>query len=558
MWKQSIKRMTSVVQTSVLLFLFSVTSFATDRSEVADAVMKGDGSTLRTLLQKRADVNAPQADGATALHWATYRNDLEAADLLIRAGANAKAKNREGASVLSLACINGSAAMIEKLLNGGADANERLTNGETPLMMAARTGNVDALTTLLRHGADVNAREKLRGTTPLMWAAAESHPKAVKVLIDHGADINARSNPAPKGRSAYLAPTAVDRARQFADENQRAPRPQRRVESADAAFDGGSDTKADGGGLTPLVFAARRGDLESIKILVDAGADVNQETHYGWTPLLTATQNRYYIAADFLLDHGADPNLANKGGWTPLYLATDNRNIEGGDYPVRKPDMDHLIFIKKLLDKGANPNARAIDSTETRTIFTMQWLYEDGATPFLRAAQSGDVRLMKLLLDYGADPLIPTKNGDTALMVAAGIGWVEGVTSEWSQKENFEAVKICLELGIDVNAADRDGRTALHGAAHKGRNAVVQLLVEHGARLDARDKGSRDTINGELLGYSWQALDYADGLVRVGVQSAVAHPDTAALLRKLMTERGLSVPATNRTLESICVTELCK
>jgi hypothetical protein len=143
-------------------------------------------------------------------------------------------------------------------------------------------------------------------------------------------------------------------------------------------------------------------------------------------------------------------------------------------------------------------------------------------------------------------------------MVAAGIGWVEGVTSEISEKENLEAVKLCLDLGIDVNAADGDGRTALHGAAHKGRNTVVKLLVDHGARLEAKDKGSRDTINGELLGYSWQPIDYADGLVRVGVQSALAHPETAALLRKLMVERGLAVPPQNRTLESICITDACK
>ena len=188
----------------------------------------------------------------------------------------------------------------------------------------------------------------------------------------------------------------------------------------------------------------------------------------------------------------------------------------------------------------------------------MQWLYEDGATPFLRAAQSGDVTLMKLLLAHGADPLIPTRNGDTALMVAAGIGWVEGVTYETSEKENQEAVKLCLDLGIEVNAADGDGRTALHGAAHKGRNAVVQMLVDHGASLDVKDKGSRDTINGELLGYSWQPIDYADGLVRVGVQSAIAHPETAALLRKLMTDRGFPVPPPNRTLESICITDICK
>src|SRR5207253_4282341 len=177
--------------------------------------------------------------------------------------------------------------------------------------------------------------------------------------------------------------------------------------------------------------AARRGDIESARILLAAGADVNQVTQYGWTALLTATQNRYYKLASFLLDNGANPSLANKGGWTPLYLATDNRNIENGDYPTRKPDIDHLDFIRLLLARGANTNARMKDSTETRTIFTHQWLYEDGATAFLRAAQSGDITLLKLLLEYGADSNIQTRNGTTPLMVAAGIGWVEGVTKAW-------------------------------------------------------------------------------------------------------------------------------
>jgi ankyrin repeat protein len=549
----------NIIGIAALSVFLSTAGFGSTRSEVADAAMRGDTAAVRGLIQQHADVNVPQADGSTALHWAVYRDDLETTNLLIRAGANVNARNREGASVLSLACINGNAAIIETLLRAGTDANERLPNGETPLMMAARTGNVAAITTLLNHGSDVNAKESLRGTTALMWAAAQSHPAAVRVLIEHGADIAARSNPAPKGRSAYLAPTVAERARQ--DRTETASRSQRQspAPSAESGSDARQGAPAEaGGGLTALIFAARQGDLESVKVLIEAGANVNQISQYGWTALLTATQNRYYKVGSFLLDHGADPNIANKGGWAPLYIATDNRNIEGGDYPVRKPDMDHLDFIKKLLEKGANPNARAIDSTETRTIFTMQWLYEDGATPFLRAAQSGDVTLMKLLLEHGADPRIPTRNGDTALMVAAGIGWVEGVTFEWSEKENLEAVKMCLDLGIDVNAADQDGRTALHGAAHKGRNAVVQLLADRGARLDARDKGSRDTINGELLGYSWQAIDYADGLVRVGVQSAVAHAETAELLRKLMGERGMPVPPPNRTLESICITDVCK
>jgi ankyrin repeat protein len=298
--------------------------------------------------------------------------------------------------------------------------------------------------------------------------------------------------------------------------------------------------------------------------LLDAGADVNQKTHYGWTALLTATQNRHYKLAMYLLDHGANPNLANNGGWTPLYLATDNRNIESGDYPVRAPDMDHLDFIKLLIDKGANVNARICgtestdkkcvgDSTETRNNFTMQWLFEDGATPFLRAAQSGDLPLMKLLLAHGADPKIFTAHNVTPLAVASGIGWVEGVTFEWSEKDTVEAVKMCLDLGIDPNVADDEGRTSLHGAAHKGRTEVIQLLVDRGAKLDAHDGGSRDSVNGALLGKTWVPLDWARGLVRVGVQSAIPHPEAEKLLVKLMTDRGMPIPPPPAS--SICLTK---
>jgi uncharacterized protein len=312
------------------------------------------------------------------------------------------------------------------------------------------------------------------------------------------------------------------------------------------------------GGLTPLIFAAREGDIESIKVLLDAGVDVNQTSEYGWTALLTATHNRYYKLGAYLIGRGADVNRANAGGWNPLYIATDNRNIERGEYPTRMPDMDHLEYIKLLLAKGANPNQRMHSSTETRTVFTHQWLFEEGATPFLRAAQSGDLVLMKLLLEGGADPNIPTEHNVTPLMVASGIGWVEGVTYEWSPQSTLDAVKLLLELKADVNAQDTlDGRTALMGAAHKGRNDVIGELVKHGADLAIHDIGSRDSIH-VLSGITWQAIDYADGLVRVGVQSAIPHPETSALLRKLMKERGLAVPEDGRTLASICVVELCK
>jgi len=470
----------------------------------------------------------------------------------------------------------------------------------------------------------VNARESLRGTTALMWAAEQRHPDAVKVLLEVGADHSAKSGPAglPRNYMAPRVNTAAvkDAARRQAAASAAGRTYEQQLEyeasqgmrislgfrgvlgaggkrpgpdgqppsattpesaparpgaaappTADAAATAPTaEDEADvivaglvgtgGGGLTALTFAAREGDLDSAKHLLDAGANINQTTEYGWTPLLTATNNRHYRLGAFLISRGADANLANKGGWTPLYLATDNRNIEGGDYPVPKPDMDHLEYLRLLLDHGADPNLRAKDNTLTRTIFTMQWFYEAGCTPFVRAAQSSDTELMQLLLDYGADPFLVTDNADTALTAAAGIGWVEGVTYERSAKENVEAVRMLLDLGLDANGANKEGRTPLMGAALKGRNEVVEMLVAAGARLDQRDGGSRDTDTNvsAMSGHTWEALDYADGLVRVGVQSAVTRPETAALLRRMMTERGLPVPPANRVMESICVVELCQ
>jgi ankyrin repeat protein len=315
-----------------------------------------------------------------------------------------------------------------------------------------------------------------------------------------------------------------------------------------------------GGGLTALVFAARQGDIESAKHLLNAGADVNQTTAGGWTPLLTATNNRHYLLGKYLIERGANVNTANNKNFTPLYLATDNRNIEGGDYPTPKPDMDHLDFIKILLERGANPNAKVTDNTETRTIFTNQWFFEPGTTPFVRAAQSGDLALLKLLLSHGADPKIANDFGDTALSAVAGIGWVEGVTYEHSPEESLEVAKMLLDLGLSPNSQNRDLRTPLMGAAHKGRNEMIQLFVDRGAMLDIRDKGSRDThgANNIIAGHQWIALDYADGLVRVGVQSANPHPETAKLIRKLMGERGLFVPPINRDFNSIGIVDICQ
>jgi ankyrin repeat protein len=515
-------------------------------SDVADAVQRGDLTAVRALLAQKADVNVPQADGATALHWAVYREDVEAVEVLLRAGANAKAANQYGATPLSLAAESGKATIVKRLLEAGADPNERMANDDTALMMAARTGNIATMTELLDHGADVNATEKARGTTALMWAAAQGTRRPCKLLVEPRCEC--RCGRAPPGRTARCA----------------TPRPPIRGRRKGATRTWSSarsvrGTRApDGGGLTPLVFAVRANNLESVRMLLAAGADVNQVTRYGWSPLLVATQNRYYQLASYLLDHGADPNLTNKGGWSPLYLAVDNRNIEGGDYPVRRrtwiPGVHHQAARQRCERQLA-----VQESTWFRTVFTSQWVHEDGATAFWRASQSSDLAVMRLLLARGADPNIATNVGVTPLQVAAGIGWVEGVTYEWSKDANVEAVKLLLSLGNDPNAQAQTGRTALHGAGHKGATRVIQVLVDAGAKLDLRDYGqSGNDAGGRLAFHKYLPVDYADGLIRIGTQSAIIQPEAGALLRKLMAERGMPVPPVGRSIESVCLGgELC-
>jgi ankyrin repeat protein len=582
------------------------------QSDVADAAMQRDNAAVQRLLKEGFEVNAGQADGATALHWAAYHGDTDLAGQLLEAGADPATANRNGSTPLWLAANQGDAAMLETLIEGGANANEELPLGRKPLMLAARSGRVDAVRVLLDHGADPNASESARGTTALMQAADQGHADVMAVLIAYGANVAAVSAPVMRdGRTAALGnsedprinvrrQTIVSLCEQptpdlsilrklalqgSSDEGSRDAVLEELVKSGVdltqeaicskftrggigfAVVAGGAggfggferqQREPDGGELTALVYAARSSAIDAARVLLEAGADVNQTTRYGWSPLLAATQNQNYQMATFLIEHGADVNLANKGGWTPLYLATDNRNIEGGDYPTRTADMDSLEYITLLLDKGADPNARMIESSETRTVFTNQWLDEEGATAFLRAAQSGDVPLMRLLLEHGADPHIYTELGVTPLAVAAGIGWVEGVTTEWSTAQTVEAVKLLLELGIDPNYQADTGRVALHGAAHKGATEVVRILIEAGANMDLRDFGNTDNRGSpELAAHTWRAIDYADGLVRVGVQSAIPHPETAAVLRQMMIEADLETPPEGRTLESICIVEVC-
>ena len=581
------------------------------------AVYRGDVTAVDLLLAAGAEVAAVNRAGVTPLSMAALFGYADIVDRLLKKGADAKALGPNGETMVMLAARNGKPDVIRLLVEAGADVNAKEPlRGTTALMWAVEQRNPAAVEALLAAGADPAARSGGAGL-PRNYIAPRVNTRAVEEAqrrrerakaagrtyeeqlewefennIDLGAPRNAfvpdrsRSNDnnaqagraaAPAAPAAGAGNTAATPPAAAAAEKKEAAAPAApsaaAPPSAAAAGRANADDDDDddevvvaglvgggGGGLTALVFAAREGDLESAKKLIAAGADVNQTTEYGWTPLLTAVNNRNYQVARLLVESGADVNLANKGGWTPLYLATDNRNIEGGDYPVPKPDMDHLELITLLLEKGADPNARVKDNTLTRTIFTMQWFYENGATAFIRAAQSSDTALMSLLLKYGADPKAVTGQGDNALTAAAGIGWVDGVTYERSAKENLEAVRMLLDLGLDPNSANQEGRTPLMGAALKGRTDVIQLLVERGAKLDVRDRGSRDThIPGATIaGLTWQALDYAEGLVRVGVQSAVERPEAAALIRKLLADQGLPVPPANRTINSICITAICQ
>jgi len=569
------------------------------------AVYRDDVEAVRLLLNAGASVDVANREGVTPLYMAAAYGHPAMIEMFLKAGANAKQMGPAGDTLVMLSARSGNPDAIRLLLEAGADVNAKEPlRGTTALMWAAEQKHPAAVKALVDGGADVAAKSGAAGlprnymsqkvnianveTAMNRWREAvknnrtyeeqlafeEANGKKVQRLLPDFAKDDLASIAKFAGQAAVQFGAGVDQILEFivpqlesngrdVEEFNKLFREQQ-AEAQAAAND--SDVIVaglvgrGGGGLTAMTFAAREGDLESTKILVAAGADINETTEYGWTPLLTATNNRHYQLATWLVEHGADVNLQNKGGWTPLYLATDNRNIEGGDYPVARPDMNDLEFITVLLDHGADPNLRAKDDTLTRTIFTMQWFFEAGATPFVRAAQSGDVDLMKLLLAHGADPKLATDFGDTALSVAAGIGWVEGVTYEHSRAANAEAVKLLLDLGLDVNSANRDGRTPLMGAALKGRSEVVQLLVDKGAKLDTRDHGSRDTDTSvsKIAGHTWEALDYADGLVRVGVQSAVTHPDTAALLRQLMTAQGLAVPPANRIVDSICIVEICK
>jgi ankyrin repeat protein len=501
---------------SALLVLLMAANAAAATSVVADAAMKRDVAAVRALLQKKADVNAPQVDGTTALHWAVRVDDLEIADLLIRAGAKVAAANREGVTPVQLAAMNGSAPMLRRLMAAGADPNASLTPyGDTALMMAARTGKTDAIRVLLESGAGVNAKEKWGGTTPLMWAVAERHAGAVKVLIDAGADVSARSN--------FVGPA---NGRGFEGRTPAAPRPDQKIEEFASGW------------MTPLMFAAREGDLDSARLLVAGGADVNAIAGDGKDALGLAIFNGNYELASFLVDSKSNVNQADAQGFTPLFWAVDRRNMETAPNFPWMVTADPLPLIRKLLDAGANPNA-LVDNTprarmragSPRIVF---------ATALMRAAFSGDLELTKLLLAHRADPAIISKDGETMIEAAAGLGFIQGYSKGRTAAERLEVVKLFVQLGADVNQADDYGITPLMVAGNLGDTNIIQYLIDQGADLGAYDLGKK---NDGAFGASVEPLMPVDYAIGVGTfvpnNAVIIHEEAVELMLRLMKERGI-------------------
>ncbi len=471
---------TQIVQFGLaIVLLFCCKAPAAD-SPLADAAQQQDAAAIRTLLEGKADVNAVQADGMTALHWAAYHDDADLVKRLLTTEADAKVANRYGITPLFLACENGSGEIVNLLLAAGADANATLPGGETALMTAARTGRLAPVKALLANGANVNARER-KGQTALMWATAEGHTEVIDALLEAGAD--------------YQTPLAS--------------------------------------GFTPLAFAIREGRTAAALRLIKAGAGVNdvmQPKRGGkaMTPLLLAVENGHFELAVELLKAGANPNDQPAGYGALHAISWVRKPIRGdGDPPPRgSGELSSLEFTRELVAHGADVNLRLAKGESGRGRFNTT-----GSTPFLLASRTGDVPLMKLLLELKAAPTIPNADKSPPLLAAAGVGALaDGDEAAATEDEATLAVKLLLELGADVNAVDDNGETAMHGAAYQSLPKLVQLLAERGASVKVWNRANK---------WKWTPLLIAEGHRPGNFRPA---PDTIAAIERALVAAGEKVP----------------
>ena len=488
---------------------------------LADAAARADAATVRQLLAAGAAVNDADAEGTTPLHWAVWADDLPTVEALLGGGASATARNTFTLTPLAIASEHGNAAIVRRLLQAGAQAEDVNAAGETVLMTAVRSGSLETVRLLIEAGAQVNAVEPQLRLTPLMLAArmddGADSGSIVRLLIAKGASIEARTRvgtkPAarPPGTGGGSHGVGIVRSG-VPPQGEQQPTP---------------------GGMTPLLFAARDGALHAARALVEAGADLNAADPNGMPPLLMAITNAQIAVAQLLVDKGADVRVADWYGRTPLWAAVEIRNLdlrpEATDNGVDRDGA--LRLITSILDKGVDVNARVKEFPPMRRhllpLASLEWVDFTGQTAFIRAAQSADVPVMRLLLAKGADPTITTFNGTTALMAAAGVNWVPAQTFSESPARWIEAVQLCLEVGADVNAVNEMGLTAVHGAANRGSDDIIELLARRGARLDLPDKHDRTP------------LVWAEG-VFLATNSPVAKPSTIALIKRLLGETAAS------------------
>ena len=481
---------TPLIATLATVLTWPVAAHAQSAPAVIEAVKAGDLETARTLIGEGADVNVPQGDGATALHWAAHRNDLDAATLLIEAGAHVNTANAVGATPLWLATINGSAPMVERLLEAGGNPNASLKMGETPLMTAARSGNLLAVERLLEHGADVNTAEHERGQTALMWAVAQQHADVARVLIENGADLHARTE-------VWY-----------------------QLENTAGNTNPSGNFQMAQGGSTPLLFAARNGDVETARVLVDAGADVDDIAASGTSALVIAAHSGHGPLGMHLLERGADPNAA-EAGYTALHAAALRSQVE---------------LVEALLDHGADPNVVVEHGTPGRRFSADYSIRHQliGTTALWLAAKYGEPQIVRTLAQHGADPFVVSQSGTSTLQAAMGMPGtsLEGrrdrignspPDAAEEERLTLELARIILDLGVDVNVADRRGDTALHDAVRKDFPSVVELLAARGADINAANQRGQTPL---VLAETPQTIQGTNGL-------RGTRPEIAELLRRL-------------------------